>query len=54
LIEEVERMATGPSGEPERRSAIKALAVVCTWALVGIMLAGAAIWFGLEVFGEPL
>jgi hypothetical protein len=40
-------MVTRSAG-PEGPSTAKQLALVCAWALLGIALTGAAIWFGLE------
>jgi hypothetical protein len=44
--------AQTPRAEPggaERLSKLRELAVVCAWAVVGIMLTIAATWFGLEI-----
>jgi hypothetical protein len=45
-------MDTGSVG-PESPNTFRGLAVACAWAVVGLMLTGAVIWFGLEVIGLP-
>jgi hypothetical protein len=45
-------MDTGSVG-PESPNTFRGLAVACTAAVAGLILTGAAIWFGLEVIGFP-
>ena len=44
-------MDTG-SVEPESPNTFRGLAIVCAWAVVGLVLTGAVIWFGLDVSGS--
>jgi hypothetical protein len=38
-------------GGPEEPNTFSEFALVCFWAVIGIMLTAAAIWFGFEIYG---
>jgi len=42
-----------PAGPLIQLPTVRQLALVCVWALLGIMLTGAAIWLGLALYGDP-
>jgi hypothetical protein len=44
----------GGPGEPntfEEPNTFSGFALVCVWAVIGILLTAAAIWFGVEIYG---
>jgi hypothetical protein len=49
--EKADVMNTG-SGGSESPNTLRGFAVVCTWAVVGLILTGAVIWLGFDVIGS--